>query len=351
MKLGTIILYLALFCALQVNSSIESVRHYVLNDGRELVLVTDDYKKGSVRWNELQVRALIEALKDFAKKRPQRKVHVSFEAPTIYDSGENLKVDLPRIKSKMATHKEANDCPAILVPVPAIDGRAVEIFRESEGLSTLIDRDLVLGLAQVPKTEWPENLTLASNDPARGHYLSLIQQKHWLLKMGRFHSLRSLLLPSPIFSKKRLGFQCGKGVAETAANVLREQIGLQKENEEMQVNGFLSFASERLNRDITDEHIGENIITCTTGGISLELVYEYLKEEWDKENPYENGALLDILFTFFHADAPDSMLVILGSARSAVLHKLLERMGVISHVQDIELTTFIRSSVAVDDAN
>lgn len=316
----------------QLWSYIDSVRVLKLSNGRELILMFDAYKGYTREWNQVNAVILAKGVCNLALKEPELSFDFSYEDGAVYDAGVGLAKQF-NVLAKFSDSLDRDSYMALLAPMPGLAQFNVMAFKRPEKLSTLLAGDLSSALAILPG-KLPANLTIRSNDPRREHFLALSHQESWLKKHGARYSIKSLLSFSPLLKNKLLSFEPDPRINKDAIDKLQRKFIELKQIEKDNIDNFASFASLKLNKNISVNYLN-NTIAQSADVISLKLVHRYLMEIKKISDIYSDAPVVDVLLSLFSVHGPDKLIVVLGNHLALRLDEFLQDMKVID-----ERTTF-----------
>lgn len=304
-----------------------------LANNQELIVIFDAYEGYSRDRNLLNAVSIAQAIRNYALMHPKQKVYFSYEDPAVYDAG-TLLIDRLQILKRQIGRIPDGKFIGIAAPRAGLPQFDSLLFNRPLALTTFLAGDLSHVLAGPSKDFWPINLKIASNDPRREHWLSLIRSKAWLIQHQNTLRMRSLVSASPLLKAKRALFTVDSTLALFSQEKISSFLNSFKDLEHAQVSAFANFASIKADETIDVKTLDQSIGKLLPK-ISLETVFEFLKETKDRQDIYADGPLVDILLTLFSASHPDKTIVILGNHLATRLVKMLDEMGVIISGQDI----------------
>jgi hypothetical protein len=331
-------LFLLSFCVSTMSYAyIQSGTILNLEDGRQIILFGDKYAGVSQSWNDQSVPIILDGLKNLALKYPASKIDFSFQDPSVYGAGKNLKKVLTDLRSELQGLPDNSF--AILFPLmvrknpalymqellenPAFQPSSATLefhvmnFIKPPKFSSFLLGALAKGLAQDPGP-WPKNLTARSNDP-RGHLrLAFIKDKNWLRKLGASVAMKNLLVASQKLHAK-MKFALDPELPDSVKIGLENYFNEFLADENSHLEAFANFASLKSGQEISVEDLNQSVAELADK-IPIDVLYQFLSEERKMSDMCPEGPVIDILLTLFAKNHPDKMIAIVG-------HKMVEKVG------------------------
>lgn len=349
-KLGLTFILCFFFSTLS-NAYIDSLRVITLTDNRQIFVLFDAYEGYARYLNQSNAATIALAIKNFALRYSTESIDFSFEDPSVYDVGKGLIPRLAEINQTTLFRVPADQFLALVPPASRVPFFDLMSFTRPKKLTTLLAGDLTSAFAlvthslQSTQTQWPNNLTIRSNDPRREHFLALTKSKLWLTEHSNTIRMKDLITASPLLKDRREMFDMDDRLDQEQTKKLESIFDEMAATEQAQLDAFANFATLKLDQKIDPADL-DRTLQELGDKIPLDMVHEFLMETKKQTDIYSNAPIVDILLAMFNQQHPDKMMIVLGNHLAKRLITTLHDLKVVNSDDAIEDPIFFISELA-----